>query len=396
MSAISLDALTRRFDKVEKAAEELDARGWPAPLDLRELAQREPEAPRWVVPQWLPEGYATLVAGHGGVGKSQVALTLAACIASGRPWCGLPVTRKRVLYLSCEDRQEILHWRLVRIARHLEVELGTLAGWLDVLDLVGTDTLLWTPELRHATPAASAFRQALAEGEHGVVVLDGLTDTFAGNENDKAHAKAYINSLLGAMPRDGAVVVVAHVNKATASGAAVGREDYSGSVAWHNACRARWVLAPEKLPGPDGTDEPSGDLLLTNRKANHGESGAELRFSWDAGAGLYLGRQVVPEGALDVKARERRERDGIVACIQAVEARGGWVPAATTGQRTAYHVLLAEPDFPASLADGSRPTKRRFWRHLEDLRRMCVVGECSIRRTDGRYRTGLTAETRTT
>jgi hypothetical protein len=88
---------------------------WPQPLDLRALAQRAPQRPQFIVPDWLPAGYATLLAGHGGVGKSAIALHLAVCIAKGCDFFGLPCAQRRVLYLSCEDRERILHWRLARI-----------------------------------------------------------------------------------------------------------------------------------------------------------------------------------------------------------------------------------------------------------------------------------------
>ena len=65
--------------------------------------------------QGLPIGYLSLLAGHGGVGKTSIAKYLAACIGAGRPFFGLPVERRRVLYLSCEDRADVLHWRLARI-----------------------------------------------------------------------------------------------------------------------------------------------------------------------------------------------------------------------------------------------------------------------------------------
>src|SRR5262245_12331919 len=47
----------------------LTASGWPAAIDLTALAEREPEQPRFIVADWVPTGYATLLAGHGGVGK---------------------------------------------------------------------------------------------------------------------------------------------------------------------------------------------------------------------------------------------------------------------------------------------------------------------------------------
>ncbi len=64
-----------------------------------------------IIPDWLPCGYATL-AGHGGAGKSYIALYLAFCMAAGRDFFGVELDQRRVLYLSCEDRSDVLHWRL--------------------------------------------------------------------------------------------------------------------------------------------------------------------------------------------------------------------------------------------------------------------------------------------
>src|SRR5262249_7613 len=76
----------------------------PAPLDLELLAGTAPEPPRFGIPDWVPAGYATLLAGHGGVGKSAIALHMAFCMAAGIKFFGLEVSRRKVLYLSCEDR----------------------------------------------------------------------------------------------------------------------------------------------------------------------------------------------------------------------------------------------------------------------------------------------------
>ena len=44
--------------------------GWPAPLNLRALAERQPQPPRFVLADWLPIGYATLLAGPTGTPAS--------------------------------------------------------------------------------------------------------------------------------------------------------------------------------------------------------------------------------------------------------------------------------------------------------------------------------------
>src|SRR5882672_1451116 len=64
---------------------------WPASLDLEALAERDPETPAFIIDDWLPCGYATLLSGHGGVGKSLIALYLAVCIAADTPFFGLEV-----------------------------------------------------------------------------------------------------------------------------------------------------------------------------------------------------------------------------------------------------------------------------------------------------------------
>ncbi len=105
---------------------------WPESLDLEALTERDPEPPQFIVPGWLPCGYATLFAGHGGVGKSGIALHLALCIAAGLPFFDVPVQRRRALYLSCEDRAAVVHWRLARICTYLGLDLATVRGWLEL------------------------------------------------------------------------------------------------------------------------------------------------------------------------------------------------------------------------------------------------------------------------
>jgi hypothetical protein len=96
---------------------------------LEALAEHEPQPPQFIIPDWLPCGYATLLAGHGGVGKSMIALYVAVCIAAGAPFFGLEVQRRRVLFISCEDRTDVLHWRLKRICVHLGIEMASVPSY---------------------------------------------------------------------------------------------------------------------------------------------------------------------------------------------------------------------------------------------------------------------------
>lgn len=362
--------------------------GWPAPLDLEALADREPEPPKFIVPNWGPAGYAWLLAGHGGAGKSHIAATLAVCIAAGVPFLGLPVERRRVVLLSCEDREDVLHWRLTRIAAHVGVDLGSLRGWLVVLDLVGQDTILWTPDRgdgKVLTAAYGTLQALVSEHQAEVLIIDGISDTYAGKENDRGEPKRYVNALLGLIPPDrGAVVLVGHVNKATAAREIATSEGYSGSTAWHNAVRARWYLYPEARDGDDG--ERTGDLLLELQKSNLGRAEQSIRLAWDERAHVLAGRiDGTGNANLDRTTRELEEQAGILAALRECHARAH-VPAATSGRRTAYNVLSASPSFPETLR--GRLAVRRFWKLLEGLRLRGEVID-DIHRGADRHRTAV-------
>jgi hypothetical protein len=166
-------------------------------------------------------------------------------------------------------------------------------------------------------------------------------------------AKAYVNALLALISADrGALLLLGHVDKQTAKNPTTA-EGYGGTAAWHNAVRARWYLHPETREGDDGgAQEKTGALLMELQKNNHGRDGDVIRLAWDEDAHLLVGRTNGTGFAnLDRITQERDELDGIMAALRACTARG-YVPAATSGRRTAFHVLQAAEEFPASLRAG--------------------------------------------
>ncbi len=369
-----------------------DAGEWPSALNLSELAARDPEQPKSIM-HGLPVGYAALISGHGGVGKSAIALHLGVCVALGIPFFGLPVERRRVMYLSCEDREGILHWRLSRICAFLGVDLASLKDWLQVIDLVGHDAVLWDRDPRTGYTVTPGFAQ-LAERvrQYGtqLLIVDGTSDTFAGNENSRTEVKRYVNAAVGLVPPDdGAVLLIGHVDKAAARSGETS-QGYSGSTAWHNSVRARWYLRPETSRGDEAEgNEQTGNLILELQKSNLGRADLEMRFAWDADAHLFVGQPTTPLSHFDRGHRDRTEQEAILrafaACAAAVPPV--IVPAAMTGPRTAYHVLKARPELPETLRAG-KPSIRRFWAQIEQLRHMRAIEERSYRRESNRH-TGI-------
>lgn len=348
-----------------------DAATWPAPLDLRTLAQRDPVPPEFIINDWLPAGYATLLAGHGGLGKSGIALYLATCIASGLPFFGLQVAQRRVIYLSCEDRESVLHWRLARICAHLNVQLDGLHESLDVVDLVGHDAVLWErdPSTRSALTAPYGQLDCLIKSHHSeVLFVDGISDTYAGAGGSKTDVKRYVNALVALIPPErGAVVLVGHIDKKSAKEGA-GSEGYDGTTGWHNSVRARWYLYPETESSDEGDRQRTGDLLLELQKSNLGRIDQSMRFAWSDEAHIFVGREVASASAFDRAHRERVEERDLLRAFSECAAKEIPVPAATSGQRTAYHVLSATKAFPDTLKRGGKPSRARFWRLIEKLR----------------------------
>lgn len=339
---------------------------WPEPIDFDELSTHEPEQPRFIIQDWMPAGYATLFAGHGGVGKSGIALHQAVCIALGRPFFGVECEQRNVMYLSCEDRKNVLHWRLSRICAYEQITLADLKGKLFLLDLVGKDTVLWMPPHGH-TVAFAELEAKFKEHQCQMLYVDGISDTFAGNENSKVDVKRYVNKLISLIdPDDGGIILVGHVSKPSSTQGGQG-DGYSGTTGWHNSVRARWYLYPERNSGGEDGSTATGDLLLDLQKSNLGPADQSLRFTWSPVHHMFLANIEKTDG-FERKHQERTERDAILVCIAKCAVTGIRVPATVQGRKTGYHVLSEMPEFPKTLAGGARNVVARFNRLVMGMR----------------------------
>lgn len=375
---------------LKDAKETVAAELWPPCIDLLALDRSLPVPPNFIIPPWLPVGYLSLFAGHGGSGKSLIALMLAVCVALGLQFFGLPTSQRRVLYVSCEDRADVLHWRLKHICDFLGVRIAALAGRLDLLDLVGHQSVLYErgPLTGAAlTVAYSQLAERALELSTELLILDGISDTFGGNENSKTEVKQFVNSLIGLIPPTrGAVLLIGHVAKPAASMPNTS-EGYSGTTGWHNSPRARWYLYPETEPndaGSSGRLARTGKLLLELQKSNYGATSDQaMEFRWDEKAHLFIGRVMRAPNPAQLATQEQQEKQGILDALRDVARKGINVPASKAGPNTGYHVLRANPHLPASLKRGPQG-RRQFWRLVDEMLDAQVVRAESYRGT-GRH-----------
>src|SRR5579872_467845 len=155
---------------------------WLRPISL---AGKEAPERRWIVPNWVPAGVVTGLYGDGGLGKTLLAQQLLTSAALGRPWIGQYTERVKALGLFCEDSADELHRRQADINTLYNCSFADLADivWLPRL---GDDNMLIAFSKGRAE--LTAFHKQILEAAQDfgarVVVIDTVSDTFGGNEND--------------------------------------------------------------------------------------------------------------------------------------------------------------------------------------------------------------------
>jgi hypothetical protein len=312
------------------------------PVEVGDLATAAIEPPQFVVASLIPRGHVTLLGGHGGAGKTSLALAIAASVAAGTPWAGLSVAQGRALFVTLEDPGALVRWRLRAICEAYELDAGTVARNLLIFDGTEADTCALAHEAfidgRTVLEPSASLRQ-LRDAAAGatLIVVDNASDAFDGNENDRRQVRTFVRALAKIGRDNGAaVLLLAHIDKQAARHGSNGNT-FSGSTAWHNSARSRLALV-----------KADGLIELRHEKANLCRQVDTLRLQFNAtGVLLPMDAGTPASTAADML---------LLHAMRAAIERGDLIGCSRVGSATTFATALTLPGFPSVLREPSR-----FW-----------------------------------
>ena len=237
----------------------------------------------WICNGWL--GYRlTLFTGHGGRGKSRLALQLAAAVASGAssswippepdstptvPCAAIDASGAPVLLASWEDEQDEVHRRLQTMAADKRLPWAAserIEDRLHFADMAGYGPLWETTDYSNngkLTGTGHELREIAERIKARLLIIDPRAAAYAGDENNRAQVRAFISHWdRWARETRCAVLIVDHLPKYASKPRPSGSDEpsYAGSTDWHNAARSVWTLERTQ----------NKDTVLRCDKSNYG------------------------------------------------------------------------------------------------------------------------------
>lgn len=316
----------RRRARLLKAAKDL---GLSAYLNRQEIAQRVLEAKEqaqgqgfqllsaadraamakpvvhWLVPGLVPEGDLTIIGGRPKVGKTRLAVAIAAAVLNGTQLLELPATATKAPVILCSDDQAD----------------GDTCEMLSALDLWQHPDLHWSRHFRLNERDLDGLLGAIKSNPGALVVIDSLRSIsrcLQHGENDPEIGATLYDLKQAVTDAGGTLLLVHHCNK---TNDLVGIEALSG----HNAIAgaANSVLTMHHLEAKNGQVDKQSPQRRLVREARSGD-GFDLVIDRDASAGF---RRVSDVGEWKQQQEEASNREKLTTLqtevLDAVNERNG-------------------------------------------------------------------------
>ncbi len=182
---LTLDTRFERISQELRRAEQLrkSPSGSRVPMLSLGQLQQAAAAVRWLVKHVVPADSIGMLFGGSGTFKSFIALDAALHVAHGLPWMGRKTTKGTVLYIAAEGGaglwQRINAWHLSRGLKPADAPMRVVPVAVDL-----------TVDAWRVVEAAQ-----MAGVEPTLVVVDTLSQTYAGEENSANEMASYLREL---------------------------------------------------------------------------------------------------------------------------------------------------------------------------------------------------------
>lgn len=197
---------------------------------------------QWLWPNVFPLGAMSLLSGQAGMGKSQIAVSVAAVVSAGLSWAsGEPFgAPSGVILMECEDSAADTQARL--LAAGADLSRISMRGREDgPLDLTGPDMAALAEEAKRMTAAGNPVRL--------VVLSPGLSFFGVKGGNDDAAVREKLRMiLLWAAQNNATVLFLTHPPK---NAKPTLDAQFAGADTYKRAARTAWAVLPDA-----GDDEP--------------------------------------------------------------------------------------------------------------------------------------------
>jgi len=301
-------------------------------IDLDELKPRD-----WVLKRFMERGAVTTLVAPGGVGKSQLSLTLAAILAAGEAtFFGFPnIYAGRPQYsvvFNAEDDEQEMSARLHALCAHMGWDYRTIKPYICLASGKRIKHMrLMTKEsgvIRVTDEGAKILGwliDACRRYSCPVLALDPANKLHELNENDNIEMSRFMSLLTGLAELAGAAVLLSHhMNKpAFASGTPYAGNASSSRGAGEivNASRAAYTLSPatsEDINRFSLTEDRSRRLLrLDNAKLNRALLTGDATWLERVSVNLWNGEEVGCFAPADPRDDTTAAREAMARVLEA-------------------------------------------------------------------------------
>jgi hypothetical protein len=154
----------------------------------------------WLIEGLIPLGGITMLSAPSGEGKTWVAQAIAGCVAHGKPFLGIPVTQRKVIYLDRENPLSIVKRNLDALGIPPTADLLFWGGWN-------------TTSPPDPTNAEWATLIEFVERHQPVLIFDSLIRFHTGDEQSAKETRDFMIFLRQIADKGATVIVVHHMGK---------------------------------------------------------------------------------------------------------------------------------------------------------------------------------------